>query len=159
MFLSFYGGDMVNIGTICSREVVVCRRETSALDAARLIRNHHVGDLVVVDGQEDKPNAVGIVTDRDIIVSIVAKEVDPATVFVGDIMTAAPVTAFDWEDLWPVIRRMRMNAVRRMPVVNDANELFGIVTLDDLLAAAAALLTELAQVSGRERSFEEKARR
>lgn len=53
---------------------------------------------------------------------------------------------------------MRLNAIRRMPVVNDDGELVGILALDDLLAASAALLTELAQVSGRERLFEEKAR-
>jgi CBS domain-containing protein len=112
----------VNAGTICSREVVVCRRETSALDAARLIRRHHVGDLVVVDGGDDtyKPVPVGIVTDRDIAVAIVTKEAEPAALLVGDIMTALPVTACEWEDAWQVVRRMRLNAVRLSRTANTA---------------------------------------
>lgn len=91
----------MNAGTICSREVIVCRRETSVLDAAKLIRHHHVGDLVVVgqaEGQTKRAVPVGIVTDRDIVVAIVAKEADASALLVGDIMSGVPVTAFEWED-------------------------------------------------------------
>jgi CBS domain-containing protein len=148
----------MNVGTICSREVVVCHREASALDAARLIRHHHVGDLIVVEGPAEHQTPVGIVTDRDIVVAIVAKEIDAASMLVVDIMSGSPVTVYEWEDAWQAVRRMRLHAVRRMPVVNDDGELVGIVALDDVLAACAALMTEMAQVSARERAFEEKSR-
>jgi CBS domain-containing protein len=94
-----HGAAIMNVGNICTRDIVVCRRDTTALDAVRLIRNHHVGDLVVIDDSNGKQTPVGIITDRDIVVSVVAKEVDPAAVFVSDMMSAPPVTAFDWEDL------------------------------------------------------------
>jgi CBS domain-containing protein len=153
------GAAIMNVGNICTRDIVVCRRDTTALDAARLIRNHHVGDLVVIDDSTGKQTPVGIITDRDIVVSVVAKEVDPAAVFVSDMMSAPLVTAFDWEDLWQVIRRMRLHGMRRMPITNDADELVGIVTFDDLVTAMSVLLTELAQVSGREKTLEEMSRK
>jgi CBS-domain-containing membrane protein len=148
----------VNTGSICTRDVVTCRPDTPALDAARLIRNHHVGDLVVVMESDGRRTPVGIVTDRDIIVSVVAKEVDPASLFVSEIMSSPAVTAFEWEDVWQVLRRMRLHGVRRMPVLSDADDLIGIVTFDDLIGAVSELLIELRHVSARQKFFEEKAR-
>jgi CBS domain-containing protein len=147
----------VNTGSICTRNVVTCRPDVSALDAARLIRNHHVGDLVVVAETGGSHTPVGVVTDRDIVVSVVAKEVDPATLLVADIMSSPAITAYEWEDVWQVLRRMRLHGVRRMPVVGDMDELIGIVTFDDLVGAISELLSELGHVSGRQKFFEEKA--
>jgi CBS domain-containing protein len=141
----------VNIGTICTRNVITCHAGISALDAAKLMRNHHVGDLVVVsDAGPGRGPPVGVVTDRDIVVSVLACELDAGTLCVADIMSSPAITAFDWEDAW--------HGVRRMPVISDTDELIGIVTLDDLLGAVSELLSELCCVSQRQRHFEEKAR-
>jgi CBS domain-containing protein len=148
----------VNTGTICTRNVITCRADTSALDAAKLMRNHHVGDLVVVADAGPGHGPVGVVTDRDIVVSVLARELDPGTLSVADIMSSPAITAFDWEDAWHVLRRMRLNGVRRMPVISDTDELIGIVTLDDLAGAVSELLSELCCVSQRQRHFEEKTR-
>ncbi|SAL61622.1 CBS domain-containing protein [Caballeronia humi] len=148
----------MNAGKICTRDVIVCGTATSALDAARLMRANHVGDLVVIDNANGKRRPVGMVTDRDIVVSVVAKEVDAAGLLVTDIMSSPAITAFEWEDGWRLLRRMRLHGVRRMPVVDDADELIGIVTLDDLLRFSAEFLSELGHVGGRQRFFEEKAR-
>jgi CBS domain-containing protein len=149
----------VNTGTICTRNVITCHAGISALDAAKLMRNHHVGDLVVVsDAGPGRGPPVGVVTDRDIVVSVLACELDAGTLCVADIMSSPAITAFDWEDAWHVLRRMRLNGVRRMPVISDTDELIGIVTLDDLLGAVSELLSELCCVSQRQRHFEEKAR-
>lgn len=152
------GKDVMNTGSICTRTVITCPPDASALDAARLMRNHHVGDLVVVSQAGERQAPVGIVTDRDIIVSVVAREIEPAKLFVADIMSAPVITAFESEDLWRLLRRMRLHGVRRMPVLSDADELVGIVTADDLLSAAAELLSELSFVSQRQKHLEEKAR-
>jgi CBS domain-containing protein len=73
-------------------------------------------------------------------------------------MSSPAITAFEWEDGWRLLRRMRLHGVRRMPVVDDADALIGIVTLDDLLRFSAEFLSELGHVGGRQRFFEEKAR-
>lgn len=105
----------------------------------------------------DSHSPVGVVTDRDIVVSVVAKEVDPAKLLVADIMSSPAITAYEWEDVWQVLRRMRLHGVRRMPVLGDLDELIGIVTVDDLVDAVSELLSELGHVSGRQK-FLEKAR-
>lgn len=148
----------MNTGTICTRNVITCQAETSALDAAKLMRNHHVGELVVVTDAGPGHRPVGVVTDRDIVVSVLARELDPGTLWVADIMSSPAITAFDWEDAWHVLRRMRLNGVRRMPVMSDTDELIGIVMLDDMMGVVSELLSELCLVSQRQRPFEEKAR-
>ncbi|SAL84649.1 CBS domain-containing protein [Caballeronia choica] len=148
----------MNAGKICTLDVIVCGTDASALDAARLMRANHVGDLVVIDKANGNRRPVGMVTDRDIVVSVVAKEVDAAGLLVTDIMSSPAITAFEWEDGWRLLRRMRLHGVRRMPVVDDADALIGIVTLDDLLRFSAEFLSELGHVGGRQRFFEEKAR-
>ncbi|MFM0080663.1 CBS domain-containing protein [Paraburkholderia sediminicola] len=148
----------MNTGTICTRNVITCKEETCALDAAKLMRNQHVGELVVVTDSGPGHRPVGAVTDRDIVVSVLARELDPGTLWVADIMSSPAITAFDWEDAWHVLRRMRLNGVRRMPVMSDTDELIGIVMLDDMIGAVSELLSELCLVSQRQRPFEKKAR-
>jgi CBS domain-containing protein len=150
--------ETMNAGKICTLDVITCRSKASALEAAKLMRANHVGDLVVVDERDGLPRPVGLVTDRDIAVSIVAEEVDPATLLVADIMTSPPVTAFEWEDAGCLPSRMRLHGVRRVVIVDDAGELVGIVSLDDLLRAAGDFLVELGRVSARQQILEEKLR-
>jgi CBS domain-containing protein len=88
-----------------------------------------------------------------------ADKFDPSKKPATSWMSAPLVTAFDWEDVWQVIHRMRLHGMRRMPITNDADELVGIVTFDDLVAAMSVVLTELAQVSGREKTLEEMSRK
>src|SRR5690348_16604406 len=74
------------IGEICSREVVVMQRHESILEAARLMRQHHVGDVVVAEERDGARVPVGLVTDRDLVVEIMATELDPEVITVEDIM-------------------------------------------------------------------------
>jgi CBS domain-containing protein len=138
----------------CSR--MLQRRKRSRRGEADARRSF--GDLVVIDSTNGKRRPLGFLTDRNIVVAVVAKEVDATTLFVTEIMTSPAITAFDWEDEWHVLRRMRLHGVRRMPVVDDTGDLIGIVTLDDLLRLAAEFLFELGQMCGRQLFFEEKAR-
>jgi CBS domain-containing protein len=138
------------VGDICNREVVVCHRGTTIVEAAQLLRQHHVGTLVVVEGQDEERVPVGIVTDRDIVVEIIAKEVLLDAVTVGDAMTFDLLTAREEDDIWDTLARMRSRGVRRVPVVDDAGSLVGLVTVDDLLDLLAEELAALARVIRRE---------
>ncbi|MEM5371417.1 CBS domain-containing protein [Paraburkholderia azotifigens] len=144
---------------ICSREVITCPSGTTVLEACKIMRANHVGDIVVVEatpGGEPRPR--GILTDRDIVLEVLAREVDAATVFVDDAMSSPLVVAYGWEDMREVAKRMRLHAVRRLPVVGQAGELIGIISLDDLFESTCALLSELSLVTRRQPHFELKHR-
>ncbi|MFP4559868.1 MAG: CBS domain-containing protein [Thiohalorhabdus sp.] len=142
------------IGQYCNREVVVTERERSIRDAARLMRNHHVGDLVVVERYEGEVIPVGIVTDRDLVVEVLAEEVGVDEVTVGDVMSAEPALAREEDDLWETLLRMQSWGVRRLPVVSASGELQGIITVDDLLELFTEYLHDLVKVVTRERERE-----
>jgi signal-transduction protein with cAMP-binding, CBS, and nucleotidyltransferase domain len=146
------------VGEICNRKVVITEKALSVVDAAQLMRKHHVGDLVVVAEKDGRKHPVGIVTDRDIVVEVVAAEVNPDTLKVGDIMSLDVATVHESEGLFEAMRHMRDKGVRRMPVVDHEGGLVGILTLDDLLGLLAEELTELAKLVSHERQREATAR-
>ncbi len=146
------------IGEFCNREVVFATRKMSIPEAAQLMRQHHVGDLVVVDETERKRVPVGIVTDRDIVIEIIAKSLDLNDFTVGDIMSPQLVSVQDNEGVFETIRLMRAKGIRRIPVVNQAGGLEGIVSADDILDLLAEEMTELAKVAPREQEREAQTR-
>src|ERR1700690_2859845 len=129
--------------------VVWAERRTHVIEAARLMRTHHVGDLVVVDEPGAERTPLGIITDRDLVVEVLAGGLDPATTPLGSLMHRPVVIASESEDSSAVIERMRVHGVRRLPVVDHAGSLVGIVTLNDLLKLAideaSALLAVIMQ--------------
>lgn len=146
------------IGEICNREVIIAPRETTVLDAARLMRQHHVGDLVIVDVVSGKRVPVGIVTDRDIVLEVVTMELDAAVLTAGDIMGTELATIGESEGVFETIRYMRTKGVRRIPVVNAQGGLVGILSLDDLLELLAEEMNELAKLVSREGARERQSR-
>ena len=145
----------MRVGEFCVREVIECTRKTSALELSQIMRQSHVGDVVVVDQPNGKKIAVGIVTDRDLAVEVMAKERDPALVTAGDLMGRKLVTVGEASDVYETAELMRYEGVRRVPVVDDQGGLAGIVTMDDLLKIIGEQLALLAQVIGRERFQEQ----
>ncbi|WP_233839076.1 CBS domain-containing protein [Paraburkholderia sp. ZP32-5] len=148
----------MNTGSICTRDVAVCERHATILDAAQLMREHHVGDLVVVEMSGGRRVPVGMLTDRDIVLAIVAKQANPEKIFVNDVMSTPPALVAEQDDLWLIASRMHLNGVRRLPVVDAGGCLSGIVSLDDVLQAVSALLSKLWLVTGRQPHIEEKNR-
>lgn len=146
------------VGEICNRDVVVAEKALSVVEAAQLMRKHHVGDLVVVEDRGGRKHPVGIVTDRDIVVEVVAAGVNPDALKVGDIMGPEMATVRESEGLFEALRYMRDKGVRRMPVVDGTGVLVGILTLDDLLSLLAEEMTELAKLVSHERHREAVAR-
>lgn len=134
------------IREICMGNVVVCDPQTSATQAASLMRHRHVGDVVVVDNPQEEGVPLGVVTDRDLVVEVLGKGLDPAKTTVGKLMGQPVVIARESEDTATVIERMRTHGVRRVPVVAGEGEVVGIVTLNDLLKAVIAEATGLLEV-------------
>jgi CBS domain-containing protein len=147
------------VGELCNREVVIAEKTLSVVGAAQLMRKHHVGDLVVVEERGGRKQPVGIVTDRDIVVEVVAAGVNPDALKVGDIMGPEVATVRETEGLFEALRYMRDKGVRRMPVVDREGGLVGILTLDDLLSLLAEEMTELAKLVSHERQREATVRK
>ncbi|MEJ2343974.1 MAG: CBS domain-containing protein [Gammaproteobacteria bacterium] len=145
----------MTIGELCNREVVVAERTETVVEAAKLMRRHHVGDLVVVEERSGQRVPVGIVTDRDLVVEVVAEEVAPGQVTVGDVMSTELITVFEHQDAADAMERMRSGGVRRIPVVDDQGVLQGIITVDDLVDLFAEQMQELAKLIRRERQREQ----
>ncbi len=147
------------ISEICNREVVIVQPNDTALEAARLMRQHHVGDVLVVEDRGGVRVPVGIVTDRDLVVEIMAPELDHAVITVGDIMAPELVTVKENTGMFEAIEYMRTKGVRRLPVVNDRGGLVGILTLDDLLELLAEELLALSKLVKHEQKKETTNRR
>ncbi|HEX9626798.1 MAG TPA: CBS domain-containing protein [Acidiferrobacterales bacterium] len=147
------------IGDLCNREVIFAHRDDSITAAAELMRRHHVGDLIVADERDGLRVPVGILTDRDLVVEILAKGVALDAVNVGDIMTTELLTARESDDTYDTIARMRNGGVRRMPVVDAHGALTGIIAVDDLLDLLAEELGSLARLVARGQAREHHRRR
>ena len=144
----------MRVGEYCNREVVVTDRNTTLVETAKLMRREHVGDVVVVEERGGGRYPVGILTDRDIVVELIAEEVDLAILLVGDCMAYELITAREEDDLFDTIKRMRDKGIRRLPVVGVGGTLVGILTVDDLIDLVAEQLTDLAKLIGHERNLE-----
>lgn len=128
------------VGDVCTKPVVTISSKASVLDASRLMRQKNVGAVVVVNS--DKPR--GILTDRDIAVTVVAEGLDPASVSVADVMRANPTVIREDRSVLEAVKLLGAKGVRRLPVVNTTGKLTGIIALDDLLILFA---TEMAHVA------------
>jgi CBS domain-containing protein len=150
----------MKIGDICSPDVVFVRPHDSALDAARLMREMHVGDVVVVEEHGAARYPIGIITDRDLTIEIMAKSVNPESVTVGDMSAAQQLTtARADDDVFLGLQRMRARGVRRMPVVDQAGAITGIVTMDDILDLLSKQISDLVQLVSREYQQESRTRK
>jgi len=136
----------MKVREVCNREVVIVEREDTILDAAKLMRHLHVGDVVVVESRQKDRKPVGILTDRDIVVELLAREVDISKVSIGDVMRVDLISAREDDDLSDTIEEMRQHGVRRIPVVNREGHLEGIFSLDDCLELMAEQLDSLTQL-------------
>jgi len=149
----------MTVGQICNRVVVFAFRNTPLPDAAKLMRENHIGSLVIVDESDRGRIPVGMLTDRDIAIAVVAQALDPRTLTAGEVMSGELVTAIDQDDMLDTLQRMRRRGVRRVPVLNATGTLAGIVTLDDLLELVAEQLGDVVKAIATEQSREARARK
>lgn len=147
------------IAQICSRGVVIASPDDSLRTVAELMRVHHVGSVIVTRDDAGLCRPLGIITDRDIVLALVAKDVSPDAVSAGDVMSEPLETIDENDEVWTALERMRSRGVRRLPVLGARDELVGIVSADDLLELVAEELSGLARIIGREQRLEVSRRR
>ncbi len=148
----------MTVGEACNREVVMVDRGASIFEVARIMRQYHVGDVIITETRGTEKVPLGIFTDRDIVVQLIAEGVDIGTVDVGDVMSFELLTIGEREELSSAIKRMRDRGVRRMPVVNGAGGLVGILAVDDLIDLAAEQLSDLVKLISVEQQREQRRR-
>ncbi len=149
----------LNVGTVASRIVVVAESRTPVVRVAQLMRENHIGAVIVIEDAAPRNRPVGIVTDRDLVIEVLAMDVNHQTLTAGDVMTANVQTVRESDAVFDAAEAMRRSGVRRLPVVDVEDRLVGIVTFDDLVELLAQELGSLASTIRREQRAEAKARK
>lgn len=133
----------MSVAHICVREVDLVDASEPVWKAAERMHQRAVGCLIVT-GDNFRP--VGIVTDRDLVERVLAKGEDPGTTTVHDVMTHDPATVHENESLQTALMLMRKGSLRRLPVINDEDELVGLLSLDDVLMLLANEFGDIGQL-------------
>ena len=145
---------MPTAGELCNRTVVIARRNETVRDIAQRMLDHHVGSVVVEDEVDGRRVPVGIVTDRDIVLAVVAGGRDARSTPIEEVMSPDLVKAWEDDDVADALKRMRSCGIRRLPVVNDDEGLEGIIAFDDVLEFLAEQIEDLATLLSREQRRE-----
>jgi CBS domain-containing protein len=133
----------------CSQDVDTITPAESIRTAAGRLHSHKVGCLVVIEDQAGR-HPIGILTDRDIAIRVVAEGRDPQNTCVSDVMTLYPDKVRQDLSIEDALRVMRVGSFRRVPVVDDDGRLVGILSLDDVLRAVARELSDISRLIERE---------
>lgn len=147
----------MKIGEVCKRTPVTCTRAATVSEVARLMRASHVGDVIVVDPLEDGQQPVGIVTDRDLVVAVLARDLDPGKLCAGDVMRTELATVAESDGVYDAIWQMRSKGIRRLPIVNARNSLTGVLAADDVTRFLADELSEVARIAPHQIQHEKSA--
>ncbi len=122
---------MKTCGEVMTRDVVTCVPEETVDKVAQMMKDHDIGPIPVVQDAKSK-RLVGIVTDRDLVMNVLAEGRDAQKTKVGDVMTRKLVTCREDDSLKAAIRAMEDHQVRRIPVVNGRDEIVGIIAQADI---------------------------
>ncbi len=141
----------MNVGDLCRHQAVTVPPDAGLTAAARVMRQEHVGYLIVVEQQH---KVVGVLTDRDIVVAVVARDADPRTLTVGDVMTRDPLLVNETSSLESTLSLMQEAGVRRVPVLTHEGALAGVLALDDVIKALTLQLDKVAGCIGSEQKVE-----
>ena len=128
---------MTSCSELMTKNPASCLPSDSALEAAKLMKQQDIGPIPVVESR-DSNRLVGIVTDRDLTLRVLAERRDPESTKVGEIMTQNPVVCNQSENVQTALNSMSSRQVRRIPVINDENSLVGIISQADIATRMAA---------------------
>jgi CBS domain-containing protein len=148
----------MTVASICTRHVFTIDAEADAAQAAKAMRQYHVGFLVVTSKQNGRETPIGVLTDRDIVLEVVAQNVDPHAVAVKDIMTRKPLLVRENAPIHDTLLQMRAAGVRRVPVEDANGKLVGVLSLDDVVGFLNGLVQDLAGAIDREQNVETRLR-
>jgi len=148
----------MKVGEICKRAVTAIDNSMDIHAAADLMRQRHVGFLIVYRCGDELRRPIGVLTDRDIVVEVVAKKVDPAALTVEDLMTRQPLVANETEELGDVLQAMRMAGIRRVPVVDMRGALTGVIAIDDAFDVITGFMCDITGSVKNEQRHERRSR-
>lgn len=148
----------MRVGEICKRTVVSISNRLDIVEAAKLMREKHVGFLIVLKELDEIRRPIGVLTDRDIVLQVTARDISPRAVTVEDVMTRQPLIASEVDDLSEVLQAMRLAGVRRVPVVDVRGSLTGIIAVDDAVDYVTGLLCDITGSIQNEQRQERRAR-
>jgi CBS domain-containing protein len=134
----------MKVGEYCKRAVIAIASSSDAAEAAKLMRQQHVGFLIVHREGDELRKPVGVLTDRDLVLGVMARDVDPHAVTVDDVMSRKPLTANEADELSEVLQAMRLAGFRRVPVVDARGALSGIMAIDDAIDVVTGLMCDIA---------------
>ena len=125
----------MTVGKICSRSVDLADPDESAMMAAKRMHSRKVGTLIVID---DEKRPIGLITDRDLTVRVLAVGLDPDVTDVGTVMTRDVKTVREDCSVETALEVMRGGPFRRVAVVDENDQLVGLLSIDDVLDLLAA---------------------
>jgi len=135
----------MGVGSLCTHRVITVDRGIDVAAAATVMRDNHIGYLIVTDARSGGAAPVGVLTDRDIVIKVMARNLDPHALKVSDVMTPEPLVADYADDIGKTLHRMRALGVRRVPVISPQGNIAGVLSLDD---AFDHLVIQMADVAG-----------
>ncbi|WJG09178.1 CBS domain-containing protein [Aliiglaciecola sp. LCG003] len=144
----------MRVGDICEKRFIYASQSESLLNVAKLMRTQHVGSVIIIDGTDGKIKPVGIITDRDLVVEVLAANIDAATLTALDIVSSDLVSISESEELRDALNHLRYFGVRRAPVVDHEGHLVGIFSIDDSLPILSEEFSEIVKLMSNELSNE-----
>ena len=132
-------GSELKVGDIMTKNVIVVPSGEGLYEAAKLMKKHEIGSIIIVDNDEGK-KAKGIITERDIIYKVLSKKVDPYITKVDDVMSSPLRVVKPETSLEDASQAMQENRIKRLPVVNDNNELIGVLSEGDIMKIFPAVI-------------------
>lgn len=144
----------MKVGEFCNREVVIIKSEEALKNVAELMRKHHVGDVVLIKEDQGKRIPVGIITDRDLVLEIMAPGLQMEKLAAHDIVTEPLCLIHEDKSIFDALELMKEKGIRRLPVVGDNDALVGILTTDDLIEFFNEMLGNMTEVIKRQQKQE-----
>lgn len=135
-------GNIMSIKNLAKHKVISVNLEMNVDEIAKIMKEHNIGNVVVVN-EDNKP--MGIITDRDIIIKVIADGINPAEIQAGYIMTSNILVLDEYTPIQQVLEMMSAKGVRRAPIINSYGILVGIISADDL----AILIAEELETYGK----------
>lgn len=136
----------MQVSAICNRDIVTIDAQRSLMEAARMMRDHHVGALVVTCSDARGEQVCGILTDRDLVVDALARMPLELDMEVGDLAHVDLTVIAENASLNEAVVAMQDSGVRRLLVTDGAHHLSGIVSMDDVIEACAELVDGMAKI-------------
>ena len=146
------------VGKYCDKKISTLTQDSSILDAAQVMRKNHVGEVIIVEKKMGNVIPVGLITDRDLVVEILAMEIDIETINLGCIMCIELVTVNYDSSLNKALEIMQHHGIRRAPVVGNNGELIGIINIEAVIKVLSQDMAKILKLFNNERRIEKNLR-